>query len=208
MVLLIRRKEVWPMSNPLNLHSTMVLLIRYMPQTMWLIRYYLHSTMVLLIRDLSTKANAFATHLHSTMVLLIHSKPDRVHIWSIIYIPLWFYLYCATSFCSRHSITIYIPLWFYLYKVAPIKSFLNSIFTFHYGSTYTVIPVGYVLPPSDLHSTMVLLILSEVLIEKRVYVSFTFHYGSTYTKCLRNPFLVLNKIYIPLWFYLYFVKPQ
>ena len=54
-------------------------------------------------------------------------------------------------------------------------------FTFHYGSTYTLISV----------------------IQSMLLISFTFHYGSTYTVSTIKSRIGLDLIYIPLWFYLY-----
>ena len=69
-----------------------------------------------------------------------------------------------------------------------IKKYLVDmfdVFTFHYGSTYTVCKPFF-------HC---------------IHNAFTFHYGSTYTRVnviKHNIFC----IYIPLWFYLYKSTPQ
>ena len=145
-------------------------------------------------------------HLHSTMVLLILRTRKISEARFNIYIPLWFYLYHFALLWVVNIDIIYIPLWFYLYGLIggikkasdsdlhstmvllirllprPAWSF-RSAFTFHYGSTYT--PAGSC--------------------ENSPVYAFTFHYGSTYTrngKAIPNPFA---NIYIPLWFYLYYV---
>ena len=54
---------------------------------------------------------------------------------------------------------IYIPLWFYLYEVKTGRYPDVVLFTFHYGSTYTI----------------------KAMVSFRDVKIFTFHYGSTYT---------------------------
>ena len=142
-----------------------------------------------------------------------------------IYIPLWFYLYVVIRFYNNNIIRIYIPLWFYLYRYLILNLaificiyiplwfylypdnrpciFLTDLFTFHYGSTYTIYPItcrpvkfwftfhygstytwspgSVLLPVPDLHSTMVLLIPAPHTAQAVYSCSFTFHYGSTYT---------------------------
>ena len=59
---------------------------------------------------------------------------------------------------------------------------IRAAFTFHYGSTYT-----------KLHRQL-----------HEHHILFTFHYGSTYTRRKAGTWQDL-KIYIPLWFYLYWM---
>ena len=143
-------------------------------------------------------------HLHSTMVLLIWCYKSIIITWCCIYIPLWFYLYWPVRKLVMRMIPIYIPLWFYLYGTffpdivndkyiyIPLWFYLygfcfcmmqdRSLFTFHYGSTY-------IISFERIHSTTFL---------------FTFHYGSTYM-LWQVDVITDNSIYIPLWFYLYFL---
>ena len=54
-------------------------------------------------------------------------------------------------------------------------------FTFQYGSTYIAyLQTGCNNFKGDLHSNMVLLILSKVIMTFLIYLIFTFQYGSTY----------------------------
>ena len=123
----------------------------------------------------------FLIHLHSTMVLLIRRKWPEIRNWTGIYIPLWFYLYAYTFKTPLKAFYIYIPLWFYLYNILPYIGFICTIFTFHYGSTYT--RAHCMTQPwrgTHLHSTMVLLIRRNA-----------------------RDYFKQDYIYIPLWFYLY-----
>ena len=98
---------------------------------------------------------------------------------------------------------IYIPLCFYLYEQSRRTKPVEVIFTFHYVSTYTdfsnTIFVGDSLFTFHYVSTYT---LSHRLWNSRCNV-FTFHYVSTYTIIRLLTVCQINKIYIPLCFYLY-----
>ena len=96
---------------------------------------------------------------------------------------------------------IYIPIWFYSNKVSDDSTYIDSRFTFQYGSIQMV---------EDVSAT-------------NVYASFTFQYGSIQMKCSDDSTYVDSKftfqygsiqievcsktlidtynIYIPIWFY-------
>ena len=143
---------------------------------------------------------------------------------TLIYIPLWFYLYLLPDL-------IYLPVLQFTfhygstYTGGPYTLIPHfEIFTFHYGSTYTFFPAAVAPQNPHLHSTMVLLIQIRLRSGFSLHPAFTFHYGSTYTKLdkirrygivhlhstmvlLILQFLAKSQnlllIYIPLWFYLY-----
>ena len=163
---------------------------------------YLHSTMLLLIPDWHTQLTRRMPNLHSTMLLLIpYRKLGRAFNFII------FTFHYASTYTST--------------RTERLKS--RSLFTFHYASTYTRTLGKGVYKKTDLHSTMLLLILtcrrrkywmqrdlhSTMLLLIPVPGSclpglkqFTFHYASTYTPSL-DPFQITKDIYIPLCFYLY-----
>ena len=206
------------------LHSTMVLLIQDERASRGGNPPDLHSTMVLLIPTGGFKSllsAIFTFHYGSTYtavypMTLCHFLIIYIPLWFYlyitnaltlrpgdnIYIPLWFYLYDKYDGKHRPIVTIYIPLWFYLYNCLLRVFCTCSIFTFHYGSTYTGQPEVFA----------------------GIFILFTFHYGSTYTECkfctarqwlyLHSTMVLLIQIfsfvirflyciYIPLWFYLY-----
>ena len=77
---------------------------------------YIYIPLWFYLYEKMSEEEAKAMDLHSTMVLLIRETFLRYNLYSQIYIPLWFYLYKVHNFL--------VPLY--------------NIFTFHYGSTYTV----------------------------------------------------------------------
>ena len=83
-----------------------------------------------------------------------------------------------------------------------VNAYNNILFTFHYASTYTSNLACISSSSSYLHSTMLLLIQSQLL-RFTVCIAFTFHYASTYTNPCVDSFRDLWLIYIPLCFYLY-----
>ena len=142
---------------------------------------HLHSTMLLLIHNSLSDIVLIIRHLHSTMLLLIRNRSRYINI--------------------RHH--IYIPLCFYLYKISAGRPPPGPPFTFHYASTYTDIASLYLDVNRHLHSTMLLLIPIPVYGHTATNFLFTFHYASTYTIYPVVYSLRLNRIYIPLCFYLY-----
>ena len=74
------------------------------------------AVMVVLYKSRLTAVLRSVPHLHSTMVLLI--PPSDIN--------------------SESTVTIYIPLWFYLYESRLRIKMTQDLFTFHYGSTYTL----------------------------------------------------------------------
>ena len=120
----------------------------------------------------------------------------------LIYIPLWFYLYSRRSrlaFLSYFNLHSTMVL---LIRNGDTTDFSFRTFTFHYGSTYTVIRLYRLPPVSHLHSTMVLLI--QALGTQMASGIANLH--STMVLLILDffaPWLPLLWIYIPLWFYLY-----
>ena len=157
------------------------------------------------------------------MVLLIHITGAKVESLKFIYIPLWFYLYKEPGAVPRslghlHStMVLLIPdhlrelaigamhlhsTMVLLIQIRSISCGTSSSFTFHYGSTYTLRRLRYstLQYPFTFHygSTYT----KEYCLIKSIGLSFTFHYGSTYTMT-DGKVSEAEKIYIPLWFYLY-----
>ena len=157
--------------------------------------------MVLLIQGkdyASTSWNIFTFHYGSTYTITPISSLPVIY----IYIPLWFYLYSRRSrlaFLSYFNLHSTMVL---LIRNGDTTDFSFRTFTFHYGSTYTVIRLYRLPPVSHLHSTMVLLIplphlhgwypfniyiplwfylYDQESVFNRLTNKFTFHYGSTYT---------------------------
>ena len=117
----------------------------------------------------------FTFHYASTL----STKVSIVNINKIIYIPLCFYfirspaLPAASPVSNLHSTMlllyqvslmakgkyeyIYIPLCFYFIPVPSLYFPALVIFTFHYASTLSTVPLGSTLHRSNLHSTMLLL---------------------------------------------------
>ena len=123
---------------------------------------YLHSTMLLLIRVAAPVFSDEFQYLHSTMLLLIlvpsYGKGRIAH----IYIPLCFYLYHgrAYSFFRLCQFTFHYASTYTTYTVKYNAN--GGRFTFHYASTYTVEQRKIVKESTNLHSTMLLLILEYV----------------------------------------------
>ena len=85
-----------------HLHSTMLLLIQNVNQSMLLLRVNLHSTMLLLIRMTRRWRSGRGGNLHSTMLLLIRIQMPTITSRSSIYIPLCFYLYLSEKSTRIH----------------------------------------------------------------------------------------------------------
>ncbi len=183
------------------------------------------------------------------MVLLLFPSGLVVFNNKFIYIPLWFYFYLGLALdlarvalhlhstmvllllCNHLEMKVSICQFTFHYGSTSIPSTVPVcpqpiVFTFHYGSTSIPQPMRLRTYNTNLHSTMVLLLLelknkeqieiqeftfhygstSIVILSRSLAFSteFTFHYGSTsmctWQECYNNPVL----IYIPLWFYFYY----
>ena len=141
----------------------------------------LHSTMFLLIHKPEKTPEAQSSNLHSTMFLLIPIRDEDK---------------------GDLTIRIYIPLCFYLYGYKCRVLLIDRQFTFHYVSTYTKYHSQCLRELKDLHSTMFLLIPR---IFCRVQISFTYLHSTMFLLIpkLCGEMAQMNKIYIPLCFYLY-----
>ena len=142
---------------------------------------YLHSTMVLLIRISSDSSISRISIYIPLWFYLYPTSRQQIKPLYAIYIPLWFNLYrnCREALPSVYG--IYIPLWFYLYYTFHKENLSHYLFTFHYGSTYTI---RWSVRRADTCS---------------IYIPLWFYLYPVYESSVYS----FIYIYIPLWFYLY-----
>ena len=158
MFLLIRISDACKSDIRCNLHSTMFLLIRVANLATALIAtftFHYVSTYTGATPKQASDIDIFTfhyvstytvcrscspspdSHLHSTMFLLIHGRPRSHQMYTIIYIPLCFYLYYEGRKRPTINSNLHSTMFLLILYVTNQEIRIYVSFTFHYVSTYT-----------------------------------------------------------------------
>ena len=170
-------------SFPLDLHSTMFLLIPVGFIAFGAAITHLHSTMFLLIRLWNAGIRCKKHNLHSTMFLLILNRLKRLKIIrQDLHSTMFLLILCRQGVFLVFIFDLHSTMFLLIQRSTLICSTKNHRFTFHYVSTYTATVV--ITSPSTLfiYIPLCFYLYSAHPDPRPGWYSFTFHYVSTYTK--------------------------